>query len=29
VVLATGTSPEQARERADRAAARITVVKGA
>ena len=29
VVLAGGTSPEQARERADRAAARIAVVKGA
>ena len=29
VVLAAGTSPEQARERADRAAARIAVVKGA
>jgi phosphoribosylglycinamide formyltransferase 2 len=29
VVLSGGTSPEQARERADRAAARIAVVKGA
>jgi hypothetical protein len=29
VVLAGGTSPEQARERADRAAAQIAVVKGA